>query len=195
MHLSRNHCSCLHFLHRQTYQLLITVVTAMTFVNGFIFLLAFIFLTVANKVLLHQLPGTLLTQANPLHVWWHLFVQGCKILRIEKLVHLNFPPLSIFHPATTSSTALYQGCQLVVRAQEIATCDAEIYIICLPTNFHINVSLQKKEVSIISMYCLTFCICIGMHAPCQTWPVTVSSSLEGTSDFWVLSPGMEFWAG
>ena len=26
----------------------------------------------------------------------------------------------------------------------IATCDAEIYIICVPTNFHINVSLQTR---------------------------------------------------
>ena len=75
-------------------------------------------LAVPSKVVSQQVSGALLTHTDPPHIWRHQLVLPGEILRVEKLVNLNPPPLAIFHPATSSSPTLDQGRQLVVGPQE-----------------------------------------------------------------------------
>ena len=96
-------------------KLLVTVVTAMIDIHNH---LLFMLLAVSNKVVLQQHPGTFLTLANPLHFWRHQLVLCGEVLRVEKLVNLHLPPLSILHSPTTSSSSLHQSSKLVVWTEE-----------------------------------------------------------------------------
>ena len=109
-------------------------------------------LTVANKELFKQGPRTLHTEADPLHVRRHVFVQLREVLRVEQLVHLDPPPLSIFLFTATPPPSLNESGRVIVGPQEndninVADIDTEQHFLTAQIERYLRRSIRDDLLS------------------------------------------------